>query len=174
MTRLRARRGARLGGREGRFWGDKEGGDSSALPKGAQLHHVLLLESLWGFGPQSEQLGCSWLCGGGGGREGVKSGCSRNPVSPLPAAWGEVGANLDDADGFSGEVVAGVAEEGQHQRQSPVPAGSSERRGVRVGGVTGMGGLSPSQLGKPTPAGMSWTSPASALAVLFFPPLKYS
>lgn len=29
------------------------------LPKGAQLHHVLLLESLWGFGPKAEQLGCS-------------------------------------------------------------------------------------------------------------------
>lgn len=34
----------------------------SALPKGAQLHHVVLLESLWGFGPKVEQLGCSWLC----------------------------------------------------------------------------------------------------------------
>lgn len=46
------------------------------LPKGAQLHHVLLLESLWGFGPKAEQLGCSWLCGE---KEEVKSGCSRTP-----------------------------------------------------------------------------------------------
>lgn len=41
--------------------GFREWGELS-LPKGAQLHHVVLLESLWGFGPKVEQLGCSWLC----------------------------------------------------------------------------------------------------------------
>lgn len=36
-------------------------------------------------------------------------------------------AHLDDADGFSGEVVAGVGEEGQHQRQSTVAAGEGSQ-----------------------------------------------
>lgn len=56
-------------------------GGGSALPKGAQLHHVLLLESLRGLGPKAEQLGCSWLCGE---RGGVKRGCSRSAPSPRP------------------------------------------------------------------------------------------
>lgn len=37
---------------------------------------------------------------------------------------------------------------------------------------TGMGGPSPSQLAKPGLAGMSQTSPASVLAMFFFPRLK--
>lgn len=68
--------GAQLGCHERGFWG---AWGSSALPKGAQLHHVLLLESLRGFGPKAEQLGCSWLCRE---REGVKSRCCQHPPSP--------------------------------------------------------------------------------------------
>lgn len=108
-------------------WGD------SALPKGAQLHHVVLLESLWGFGPKAEQLRCSWLCRERE-REGVKSKCCQHPPPHVPSpgslshSRGEAGAHLDDADGFSGEVVAGVGEEGQHQSQSPIAGGGSKQR----------------------------------------------
>lgn len=91
--------------------GDQGG---QVLPKGAQLHHVVLLEPLWGFTPSAEQLGCSWLYGGG---EHKASGVR----SAQGAGFGGVGGwqvccitHLDNADGFSGEVVAGVAEEGQH------------------------------------------------------------
>lgn len=43
--------------------------------------------------------------------------------APCPHSCGEAGAHLDDADGFSGEVVAGVGEEGQYQSQSTVAVG---------------------------------------------------
>lgn len=91
--------------------GDQGG---QVLPKGAQLHHVVLLEPLWGFTPSAEQLGCSWLYGGGGTQS------KWSEISPGCWVWGGGGwqvcciTHLDNADGFSGEVVAGVAEEGQH------------------------------------------------------------
>lgn len=55
----------------------------SALPKGAQLHHALLLELLRGLGPNAEQLGCSWLCVAGG-RKGVKWDFQVPPVLVSP------------------------------------------------------------------------------------------
>lgn len=48
---------------------------------------------------------------------------------PCPHSSGEAGAHLDDADGFSGEVVAGVGEEGQYQSQSPIAVGGRKLRG---------------------------------------------
>ena len=62
------------------------------------------------------------LRGEGRGEIGMLKNPPR-PHIPSPCSCGKVGANLDDADGFSGKVVAGVAEEGQHQRQATVPKG---------------------------------------------------
>lgn len=47
---------------------------------------------------------------------------------PCPHSCGEAGAHLDDADGFSGEVVAGVGEEGQYQSQPPIAVGGRKKR----------------------------------------------
>lgn len=89
-----------------------------ALPKGAQLHHVVLLESLWGLVPSAEQLRCSWLWKGAQSKWDECSPGRSSGILPGYGRW-DVGtgchvAHLDDADGFSGEVVAGVGEEGQH------------------------------------------------------------
>lgn len=65
----------------------------------------------------------NWGAAGSVGREKAGLGMLGGTHIPSPYSWGEVGANLDDADGLSGEVVAGIAEKGQHQRQATVPTG---------------------------------------------------
>lgn len=88
--------GAHVGQHEGDFWGDTGG---SALPKGAQLHHALLLELLRGLGPNAEQLGCSWLCAG---RKGVKRAFQGPPHPHVTSrqGWARLGQTLTMLMGF--------------------------------------------------------------------------